>query len=38
VIFGCTEIGLILDPTELDVPAVDTAIVHCEAAVDFALA
>jgi aspartate racemase len=37
VIFGCTEIGLILDPAELDVPAVDTAIVHCEAAVDFAL-
>jgi aspartate racemase len=38
VIFGCTEIGLILDLAELDVPAVDTAIVHCEAAVDFALA
>jgi aspartate racemase len=38
VIFGCTEIGLLLDPAELDVPAIDTAIVHCEAAVDFALA
>jgi aspartate racemase len=38
VIFGCTEIGLLLDPAELDLPAVDTAIVHCEAAVDFALA
>ena len=38
VIFGCTEIGLLLDPAELDVPAVDTAVVHCEAAVDFALA
>jgi aspartate racemase len=37
VIFGCTEIGLILDPAELDLPAVDTAVVHCEAAVDFAL-
>jgi aspartate racemase len=37
VIFGCTEIGLLLDPAELDLPAVDTAIVHCEAAVDFAL-
>jgi aspartate racemase len=37
VIFGCTEIGLLLDPGELDLPAVDTAIVHCEAAVDFAL-
>lgn len=38
VIFGCTEIGLLIDPVELDLPAVDTAIVHCEAAVDFALA
>jgi aspartate racemase len=38
VIFGCTEIGLLLDPAELDLPAVDTAVVHCEAAVDFALA
>lgn len=37
VIFGCTEIGLLIDPAELDLPAVDTAIVHCEAAVDFAL-
>lgn len=37
VIFGCTEIGLILDPAELALPAVDTAVVHCEAAVDFAL-
>jgi len=37
VIFGCTEIGLLLDPAELDLPAVDTAIVHCEAAVAFAL-
>jgi aspartate racemase len=37
VIFGCTEIGLLLDPAELDLPAVDTAIVHCEAAVEFAL-
>ena len=37
VIFGCTEIGLLLDPAELDLPAVDTAIVHCQAAVDFAL-
>lgn len=37
VIFGCTEIGLLLDPAELDLPAVDTAVVHCEAAVQFAL-
>lgn len=37
VIFGCTEIGLLIDPAELELPAIDTAIVHCEAAVDFAL-
>jgi aspartate racemase len=37
VIFGCTEIGLLLDPAELSLPAVDTAIAHCEAAVAFAL-
>lgn len=38
VIFGCTEIGLLLDPAEMDLPAIDTAIAHCEAAADFALA
>ena len=38
VIFGCTEIGLLIDPDELaGLPAVDTAIVHCQAAVEFAL-
>jgi aspartate racemase len=37
VIFGCTEIGLLIDPAELAIPAVDTAIVHCEAAAAFAL-
>jgi len=37
VIFGCTEIGLLIDPAELDLPTVDTAVVHCEAAVDFAV-
>lgn len=37
VIFGCTEVGLLLDPQAIDVTVVDTAIVHCEAAVDFAL-
>jgi aspartate racemase len=37
VIFGCTEIGLLLDPADLDLPVVDTAVVHCEAAVEFAL-
>jgi aspartate racemase len=37
VIFGCTEIGLLLDPVEMPLPTVDTAVAHCEAAVDFAL-
>ena len=37
VVFGCTEIGLLLDPSELALPVVDTAVVHCEAAVAFAL-
>jgi len=37
VIFGCTEVGLLLDPRDIDAPVVDTSIVHCEAAVDFAL-
>ena len=37
VIFGCTEIGLLLDPAEMPLPTVDTAVAHCEAAIDFAL-
>jgi len=37
VIFGCTEIGLLLDPAEMSLPTVDTAVAHCEAAVAFAL-
>jgi aspartate racemase len=38
VIFGCTEIGLLLAPEDIEVPVVDTALVHCEAAVAAALA
>jgi aspartate racemase len=37
VIFGCTEIGLLLAPDDLSVPVVDTAMVHALAGVDFAL-
>ena len=37
VIFGCTEVGLLLSPDDIDVPVVDTTLVHCVAAVDFAL-
>jgi aspartate racemase len=38
VIFGCTEVGLLLSPADLDVPVIDTALVHAKAGVDFALA
>lgn len=38
VIFGCTEIGLLLSPGDLSMPVVDTARVHALAGVDFALA
>ena len=37
VIFACTEIGLLLSADDLDRPVVDTAIVHAEAGVAFAL-
>ena len=38
VIFGCTEIGLILDPLRLPLPGFDSTVIHAQAAVDFALA
>ena len=38
IIFGCTEIGLLLDVDAMPLPTVDTAVAHCQAAVDFALA
>ena len=37
VIFGCTEVGILLDPGAMELPTVDTALAHAEAAVDFAL-
>jgi aspartate racemase len=37
IVFGCTEIGLLLDPARMPLPTVDTAVAHCEAAIDFAL-
>jgi aspartate racemase len=37
VILGCTEFGLLAPPETFDVPAVDTAEAHAEAAMDFAL-
>ena len=38
VIFGCTEIGMLLSPNDIQVPCFDTALIHAQAAVDFALA
>jgi aspartate racemase len=37
IVFGCTEIGLLLDPADMPLPTVDTAVAHCEAAIAFAL-
>lgn len=38
VIFGCTEIGLLLSPADIDAPSFDTTALHAAAAIDFALA
>jgi aspartate racemase len=38
VAFACTEIGLLLDVAAMPAPTVDTAIAHCEAAMELALA
>lgn len=37
VILGCTEICLILDPTDLPLPGFDSTAIHAKAAVEFAL-
>lgn len=37
VIFGCTEIGMLLAQGDLAEPVFDTAVLHAKAAVDFAL-
>lgn len=37
VIFGCTEIGLLLGPADLAVPVFDTTEIHAQAAMAFAL-
>ena len=35
VIFGCTEIGLLLSQDDLDVPAFDTPALHVQAGLEF---
>ncbi|WP_306259425.1 aspartate/glutamate racemase family protein [Pararhizobium sp. IMCC21322] len=37
VIFGCTEVGLLIAQTDFDLPAFDTTALHATAALDFAL-
>ena len=37
IILGCTEIGLLVSQDDVAVPVYDTALIHAEAAVDFAL-
>jgi aspartate racemase len=38
VIFGCTEIGLLLRPEDVAMPAFDTTLLHAAAAVNYSLA
>ena len=38
VILGCTEVGMLIGPDDFDLPVLDTARLHAEAAVDAALA
>ncbi len=37
VIFGCTEIGLLIGPERIDLPTFDSTLLHADAAVEFAL-
>lgn len=37
VILGCTEIGMLLDDSNSPLPVYDTALIHCEVALDLAL-
>ncbi|HEU4429585.1 MAG TPA: aspartate/glutamate racemase family protein [Myxococcota bacterium] len=38
VILGCTEVGMLVKPEAVALPCFDTAALHAEAAIDFALA
>ncbi len=38
IILGCTEIGLLIGPGDVDIPLFDTTEIHATSAVDFALA
>ncbi|QQK08609.1 aspartate/glutamate racemase family protein [Miniphocaeibacter halophilus] len=36
VILGCTEIGLLINQNDLEIPVFDTTIIHCEQAANYA--
>lgn len=38
VVFGCTEIGLLVDPADAPLPAFDSAVLHARAGADWLLA
>jgi len=38
LILGCTEIGMLLSQSNVTLPVFDTTLIHCEAALDLALA
>jgi aspartate racemase len=38
VLFGCTEVGLLIGQDDVQVPVFDTTVLHAKAAVDRALA
>ncbi len=38
IVFGCTEIGMLLEPADVAAPVFDTTVLHARAAVDRALA
>ncbi|TNB49489.1 aspartate/glutamate racemase family protein [Martelella lutilitoris] len=37
IIFGCTEVGLLVRPDDFDIPSFDSTLLHAEAAVRFSL-
>ena len=37
VIFGCTEVGLLVSALDFDMPVFDSTALHAKAAIDFAL-
>jgi len=37
IILGCTEIGLLVDQDDIDVPVFDTTLIHAQVAVEYAL-